>query len=167
MECQERDGSPSRNGGLIAILRLKSGTSARFGNFSPQTPLMQVKLTVISILKRTFLVDALEEGKIFLKSFPGPSSSRHVALRCSFATFTPTWSPVACLNENDSITEKLLANTDCWADRRRRSRDLIDLTVHRFAAPISDEAIAKAERVYPAIKNLKQAIVHFQENPDY
>jgi hypothetical protein len=60
MECQERDGSPSRNGGLIAILRLKSGMSARSGRFSPQAPLMQIKLTVISVLKRTFLPSVSE-----------------------------------------------------------------------------------------------------------
>jgi len=79
----------------------------------------------------------------------------------------PSWSPVACLSEIDSIAEKLLANTDRWPDRRKKSRDLIDLSVQRLAAPFPEEAIAKAQSVYPAIKHLKKSIQHFQENPDY
>lgn len=79
----------------------------------------------------------------------------------------PSWAAVACLNETDSVAEKLLANTDRWPDRRKRARDLIDLAVQRLASPLPDEAIAKAESVYPAIRNLKKAIQDFQENPDY
>lgn len=79
----------------------------------------------------------------------------------------PSWSSVACLNEIDSIAEKLLANTERWPDSSKSSRDLIDLTVQRLAALIPDEAITKAESVYPAIKHLIKAIRHFQEHPDY
>ena len=39
----------------------------------------------------------------------------------------PAWSPIACLSIGDCFTEKLLANSDRWADRDTLSRDLIDL----------------------------------------
>lgn len=79
----------------------------------------------------------------------------------------PTWSPVACLNKNDSVTEKLLANTDRWSDRRNKSRDLIDLSVMRLANPFHQSAIATAESVYPAIEHLQKAILNFQALPEY
>ncbi len=78
----------------------------------------------------------------------------------------PSWSPVACLNVTDSITEKLLANTDRWPDRSKKSRDLIDLAIMRVAAPFPTEAITTAENVYPAIEHLKKAIEHFQASPE-
>lgn len=57
----------------------------------------------------------------------------------------PSWLPVACLSNTDSFAEKLLANADRWADRRKDSRDIIDLSMQRLASPIPSEAIAKAE----------------------
>ena len=79
----------------------------------------------------------------------------------------PSWSPVPCLNETDSLAEKLLANADRWLDHRKDSRDLIDLAVQRLASPIPAIAIAKAENAYPVIEPLKRAILNFQQKPDY
>ncbi len=79
----------------------------------------------------------------------------------------PSWSPVACLNKTDSFAEKLLANADRWADRRKDSRDIIDLSMQRLAEPIPAEAIAKAENAYPVIEPLIRAIQNFQQKPDY
>lgn len=77
----------------------------------------------------------------------------------------PSWSPVPCLNETDSFAEKLLANADRWPDRRKDSRDLIDLAVQRLALTIPESAIAKAENAYPVIEPLKRAILNFQQKP--
>jgi len=79
----------------------------------------------------------------------------------------PSWSPVACLNNTDSFAEKLLANADRWADRRKDSRDIIDLSMQRLANPIPSEAIAKAENAYPVIQPLTKAIQNFQQKPEY
>lgn len=79
----------------------------------------------------------------------------------------PSWSPVPCLNSTDSFAEKLLANADRWADRRKDSRDIIDLSMQRLAAPIPAEAIAKAENAYPVIEPLTRAIQNFQNKPEY
>lgn len=70
----------------------------------------------------------------------------------------PSWSPVACLNNTDSFAEKLLANADRWADRRKDSRDIIDLSMQRLTSPIPSEAIAKAENAYPVVEPLTRAI---------
>ena len=43
----------------------------------------------------------------------------------------PSWSPVDCLVVADCYAEKILANSDRWADRQFLSRDLIDLAVLR------------------------------------
>lgn len=79
----------------------------------------------------------------------------------------PSWSPVACLNKTDSFAEKLLANADRWADRRKDSRDIIDLSMQRLSSPIPSEAIAKAENAYPVIEPLIRAIQNFQQKPEY
>lgn len=79
----------------------------------------------------------------------------------------PSWLPVACLNNTDSFAEKLLANADRWVDRRKDSRDIIDLSMQRLASPIPSEAIAKAENAYPVIEPLNRAIQNFQQKPEY
>jgi hypothetical protein len=79
----------------------------------------------------------------------------------------PSWSPVPCLNETDAVAEKLLANSDRWADASVQSRDLIDLSILRLAAPIPEEATQKAERAYAVIDPLKRAIQNFQAQPEY
>jgi len=79
----------------------------------------------------------------------------------------PNWSPVPCLNEIDTFAEKLLANSDRWGDPSIESRDLIDLSMLRLAAPIPLEAISKAENAYPVVEPLKRAIHNFQAKPEY
>jgi hypothetical protein len=79
----------------------------------------------------------------------------------------PDWSPVPCLNKTDTFAQKLLANSDRWADSSVQSRDLIDLSMLRLAAPIPQEAIDKAENAYPVIEPLKRAICNFQAKPEY
>ncbi len=79
----------------------------------------------------------------------------------------PKWSPVACLSLNDCCTAKLLANADRFMDDSVQSRDLIDLAVLRFHAPIPPEAIAKAENAYEVIRPLARAIQRFQERESY
>jgi Nucleotidyl transferase AbiEii toxin, Type IV TA system len=79
----------------------------------------------------------------------------------------PTWSPVPCLNQIDSIAEKLLANADRWPSDRVNSRDLIDLAIQRLAAPMPQEAIDKAEAAYQVMEPLNRAIQYFQYRPDY
>jgi len=61
----------------------------------------------------------------------------------------PAWSPVDCLSIPDCYAEKLLANSDRWADRQVLSRDLIDLAVLRSRiGSIPAEAWKKAEVAY-------------------
>lgn len=79
----------------------------------------------------------------------------------------PGWCPVACLNLADITAEKLLANSDRWLDRSVFSRDLIDLSMLRLHQALPSAALAKAETAYPVIEPLQQAIVAFQQAPDY
>jgi hypothetical protein len=61
----------------------------------------------------------------------------------------PGWSPVDCLSIPDCYAEKLLANSDRWADRQILSRDLIDLAALRSRiGPIPAESWKKAELAY-------------------
>jgi Nucleotidyl transferase AbiEii toxin, Type IV TA system len=61
----------------------------------------------------------------------------------------PGWSPVDCLSVPDCYAEKLLANSDRWADRQILSRDLIDLAALRARiGPIPAESWKKAELAY-------------------
>ena len=79
----------------------------------------------------------------------------------------PNWSPVPCLNQIDSIAEKLLANADRWPSDRVNSRDLIDLAMQRLATRIPQRAIDKAEAAYQVMEPLDRAIQYFQDRPDY
>jgi len=64
----------------------------------------------------------------------------------------PVWSPVPCLALVDCYAQKLLANSDRWADRNVLSRDLIDLGMLRArTGEIPHEAWAKAEGVYRGV----------------
>lgn len=61
----------------------------------------------------------------------------------------PDWSPLDCLTIPDCFAEKILANSDRWADRQFLSRDLIDLAALRSPlGPIPEEAWDKVERAY-------------------
>ena len=77
------------------------------------------------------------------------------------------WSPVPCLNFTDTCAEKLLSNTDRWADRASESRDLIDLSVLRLHSEIPKCSIGKAESAYPVLKPLQKAIKFFQAEPGH
>ncbi len=76
----------------------------------------------------------------------------------------PDWSPVDCLSITDCYTEKLLANSDRWADRQVFSRDLIDLGALRWKnGPVPDCAWAKVEPAYKAAArdDLRKALAAF------
>lgn len=61
----------------------------------------------------------------------------------------PDWSPVDCLSLSDCYAEKLLANSDRWADRQVLSRDLVDLgALSWWIGPVPDSAWLKAEKAY-------------------
>jgi len=61
----------------------------------------------------------------------------------------PPWSPVDCLSLPDCYAEKLLANSDRWADRQILSRDLIDLAALRaHCGPVPEAAWRKVEAAY-------------------
>jgi hypothetical protein len=75
---------------------------------------------------------------------------------------------IPCLNLNDRVAAKLLANADRWCDRNKFSRDLIDLAIISSQHDILPQpAINKAEQVYPVIESLTEAIKQFQALPNY
>jgi hypothetical protein len=76
----------------------------------------------------------------------------------------PDWSPIPCVNVLDSFSQKLMANADRWPDSRLHRRDLIDLAIMRLAYPTPDESVHQAERWYPVIEPLGQAIQQFQQS---
>jgi hypothetical protein len=82
----------------------------------------------------------------------------------------PSWSPVDCLAVPDCYAEKLLANSDRWADRQFLSRDLIDLSVLRSRlGPVPDEIWGKVERAYKTSgrNDLLKAIQVFNRDESY
>lgn len=84
------------------------------------------------------------------------------------AGIRPCWSPIECLSIADCYAEKLLANSDRWADRQVQSRDLIDLSALRMrVGPIPDAAWKKAEDSYKSASrtDLRKALTSFLEDP--
>jgi hypothetical protein len=82
----------------------------------------------------------------------------------------PSWSPVHCLSIPDCYAEKLLANSDRWADRQAKSRDLFDLAALRSrCGQIPAEAWNKAERAYKSAPraDLGQALAMLEADPAY
>lgn len=77
------------------------------------------------------------------------------------------WSDVPCLSFADACAEKLLSNSDRWADRGVESRDLIDLSMLRRQSEIPVLSIDKAESAYPVLKPLEKSIRFFQSEPAY
>jgi hypothetical protein len=76
----------------------------------------------------------------------------------------PDWSPVDCLSLSDCQAEKLLANSDRWADRQVLSRDLIDLGALRLrCGPFPEAVWAKAEKAYRSVigDDLRKALNAF------
>jgi hypothetical protein len=79
----------------------------------------------------------------------------------------PAWSPVDCLSDVDTVAEKLLANSDRWADPGSLSRDLLDLAAFRVGrGPLPDDAFEKASSAYGAAAraDLGRATVAFLDN---
>jgi len=77
----------------------------------------------------------------------------------------PSWSPVDCLSIADCFAEKLLANSDRWADRQVLSRDLVDLgALCFFEGPVPEAAWQKAERAYRSAvrSDLAKALAAFR-----
>jgi hypothetical protein len=90
------------------------------------------------------------EGRILL-DVPGPGD-----VICSVRTLTTS----------DMVAEKLLANSDRWADDSVQSRDLIDLAMMLPNGKIPLDAMAKAARAYSSIEDdLKKAIEHLSGRP--
>lgn len=76
----------------------------------------------------------------------------------------PAWSAVDCLTLTDCYAEKILANSDRWADRQILSRDLIDLSILRKRiGPVPERSWEKTERAYrsAAREDLLKAISAF------
>jgi hypothetical protein len=81
-----------------------------------------------------------------------------------------SWTPVPVLSITDAFAEKLLANSDRWADGDELSRDLVDLAVLRVAhGPIPEEAWAAAERAYRSAprQDLRKAAERFLAEPEH
>lgn len=78
-----------------------------------------------------------------------------------------SWSDVPCLSFGDACAEKLLSNSDRWADRGVESRDLIDLSILRRQGEFPTNSIEKAESAYPVLKPLEKSIRSFQSDRDY
>jgi len=82
----------------------------------------------------------------------------------------PDWSPVECLSLEDCFAEKLLANSDRWADRQFHSRDLIDLAFLRLrVGPVPETSWRRVRDAYKAApeKDLSKALDAFGSDPDY
>lgn len=80
------------------------------------------------------------------------------------------WTRVPVLSITDAFAEKLLANSDRWADRDDLSRDLVDLAVLRGAhGSIPDAAWAAAEAAYGLAprQDLRKAAERFLQDPPY
>jgi hypothetical protein len=80
------------------------------------------------------------------------------------AGIRPDWSSVDCLSLTDCYAEKILANSDRWADRQILSRDLIDLSILRQRMGLVPErSWEKTERAYrsAAREDLLKAIAAF------
>lgn len=82
----------------------------------------------------------------------------------------PSWSPVDCLSLEDCYAEKLLANSDRWADRQFHSRDLIDLAFLRLRlSEVSETVWRKVRETYKDAPetDLRKALDAFESNSDY
>lgn len=82
----------------------------------------------------------------------------------------PAWSPVDCLTIPDCFAEKLLANSDRWADRQVLSRDLMDLAALRTrCGPVPEPAWTKVEAAYKSApaEDLRKALALVNGDPEY
>ena len=76
---------------------------------------------------------------------------------------------IPCLNYEDRVVSKLIANADRWVDKSKFSRDLIDLAIiAQTEKELPPKAIAKANDIYSdAERCLKSAIEQFQTQTEY
>jgi hypothetical protein len=76
---------------------------------------------------------------------------------------------VATLTPLDMLTEKLLANSDRWADEGVFNRDLIDMVMMQPDKALLTEAVAKASKAYGSaiIADLVKATDKFLCRPDW
>jgi hypothetical protein len=80
------------------------------------------------------------------------------------------WTKVPVLSIADAFAEKLLANSDRWADRDELARDLIDLAVLRVShGPVPGAAWAAVEAAYRSapVQDLRKAAERFLAEPEY
>jgi Nucleotidyl transferase AbiEii toxin, Type IV TA system len=80
------------------------------------------------------------------------------------------WTKVPVLSITDAFAEKLLANSDRWADREDLARDLVDLAVLRAAhGPVPEAAWSAVEGAYGAAprQDLRKAAERFLGDPAY
>lgn len=80
----------------------------------------------------------------------------------------PDWSPVDCLSTEDCYAEKLLANSDRWADRQVLSRDLIDLAALRAGiGPIPESCWDRVRAAYRNApeEDLRKALAELEKDP--
>lgn len=80
------------------------------------------------------------------------------------------WTLVPLLSITDAFAEKLLANSDRWADRDELARDLVDLAVLRIShGPIPEAAWASVERAYRSgpLQDLRKAAEQFLADTGY
>lgn len=78
--------------------------------------------------------------------------------------------PVACAAWEDCFAEKLLANSDRWADSQVLARDLIDLAMMRQRiGPIPDAAWRRAAAAYGSgvRQDLAKALQSFHDNAQF
>jgi predicted nucleotidyltransferase component of viral defense system len=79
----------------------------------------------------------------------------------------PDWSPVDCLSIEDCFAEKLLANSDRWADRQVLSRDLIDLAALRaWIGPIPESSWTRVRAAYRSApeEDLRKALAELEKD---
>jgi hypothetical protein len=80
------------------------------------------------------------------------------------------WTAVPLLSVTDAFAEKLLANSDRWADRDDLARDLMDLAILRVShGPIPEAAWNAANSAYHAAPrhDLRKAVAQFLAEPTY
>jgi hypothetical protein len=80
------------------------------------------------------------------------------------------WTRVPVLSVTDAFAEKLLANSDRWADRDELARDLVDLAVLRNShGPIPEAAWVAVEAAYRSapLEDLRKAADRFLAEPKY
>ncbi len=83
---------------------------------------------------------------------------------------TAPWTQLPILSTVDCFAEKLLANSDRWADRDELARDLVDLAVLRNAhGPIPEAAWKAVEQAYRSAprSDLRKAAERFVAEPEY